>query len=81
MFLCPNTLQVGFESILEKMLRPAYESGRVKSQWLYKLSFDTTARLDILRELRWMNITYATLFPGLDGFAKSLKTDAEIGAE
>ncbi len=38
------------------------------------------ARLDLLRELHRMNISHATLFPGLDGFARSLSNVAELHA-
>jgi len=76
-FLCPNNIKMSFVAILDSMLRDASRRGR--KPWLYRLMFDTCARFDILRELRKMNINYATLFSGLDGFAKSLKTDAETG--
>lgn len=34
-----------------------------------------------LRALHKMNISYATLFPGLDGFARSLCTNAKIRSD
>ena len=41
---------------------------------VYKLLIRPEARREILRELHRMNISYATLYPGLDGFARSLGT-------
>jgi hypothetical protein len=35
-------------------------------------------RIALLRELRSMNIHSASLFPGLDGFARSLAVDLEL---
>jgi hypothetical protein len=75
MFLCPTTLSRSFESVLTYMLeqcnaplRPALRRLRIKQ----------SLRIEVLRRLYEMNITYATLFPGLDGFAKSLKHIAEF---
>ena len=45
---------------------------------LYRLLISPTARRGILRQLHRMNISYATLFPGLDGFAQSLGTNLTI---
>jgi hypothetical protein len=39
---------------------------------LEKLVISEKARNEILKELYQMNITRASLFPGLEGFAKSL---------
>jgi hypothetical protein len=38
-------------------------------------------RLDLLLELKRMNITGASLFPGLDGFSRGLKMDLELDVE
>jgi hypothetical protein len=51
----------------------------VGEEWVYWLEFDRDGRFDILHGMQKMNIRYATLFRGLDGPAKSLKTDAETG--
>lgn len=77
-FLCPSTLRMGFQAILNHMLQSANESGVVKNEWLFKLQILPSARLEILRELRKMNISYTTLFPGFDGFAASLNTELQI---
>jgi len=45
---------------------------------LYKLLIKPEARRGILRELQRMNINYATLFPGIDGFARSLGTTVTL---
>lgn len=41
---------------------------------IYKLLIHLEARRSILRELHRMNTSESTLFPGLDGFARSLGT-------
>jgi len=45
-----------------------------------KLEVGIPMRIPFLRELRAMNIHRASLFPGLDGFGKSLRMDTEIRA-
>jgi hypothetical protein len=41
---------------------------------IYKLKIDTGEELKkVYEDLRLMNITHESLFPGLDGFSKSLK--------
>jgi hypothetical protein len=78
-FLCPSAVDVGFEIILNEMIEPTWttEDNR-PPRWFYKLTIAPEARRDVLRRLRRMNITYQTLFPGLDGFARSLHTEAEL---
>jgi hypothetical protein len=55
-------------------LSPALQALRVKQG-------NSTIRIEILRRLLEMNISYATVFPGLDGFAQSLKHEAEFVSE
>jgi hypothetical protein len=43
-----------------------------------KLILNSECRIGVLRRLREMNVHSASLFPGLDGFAKSLALDLEI---
>lgn len=43
-----------------------------------KLEVDRSHRIAFLKNLRAMNIHRASLFPGLDGFAQSLRIDLEI---
>jgi len=80
-FLCPTTLSESFESILTCMLqqttpplRPGLLRLRIKQD-------HSTIRIETLRRLYEMNITYATLFPDLDGFGKSLRQEAEFVSE
>jgi hypothetical protein len=39
----------------------------------FKFILPKAAYMEAIKELLSMNISYATLFPGLDGFAKSYK--------
>ena len=45
---------------------------------LVKLAFPKNMQRAVLTDLRKMNITAASLFPGLDGFARSLRYDAQF---
>ena len=45
---------------------------------LRKLIVTPCERIAILRELRRMNIHCASLYPGLDGFARSLQAELEF---
>jgi hypothetical protein len=48
---------------------------------LHKLRIAPEGRLQLLKELYRMNISAESLYPGLDGFARSLIVRAEILAE
>jgi hypothetical protein len=74
LFLCASSLAFTFEKTLLCTLREA-EAG---TDWLCRFDIAPDARIGLLAELDRMNITEATLFPGLDGFARSLRTSAEI---
>lgn len=56
------------------LLNPKKASRQVISRVILK----RTCRMECLKELQRMNISYTSLFPGLDGFAKSLGTELEI---
>ena len=66
---------VQFSPILLGMLiHPSVADRQVVSKVIVKKE----KRLRLLEELRRMNIHSASLFPGLDGFARSLATDLDI---
>ncbi len=67
-FLCPGNVSVPFEDNFEQY------QGRKENLFSIPCEFDNTDKLlDALGELRRMNIFRETLFPGLDGFAQSMK--------
>jgi hypothetical protein len=74
LFLCASSLAYTFETTLGIM----HFNARARTEWLYKFEIEPDVRIGILTELDRINITEATLFPGLDGFARSLRTSAEI---
>ena len=92
LFLCPNSLMFGFEFALKQVLKS--DRDRVKAwcledhpeeeplrlERLFKLYVEPQARNELLQELHRMNVNYATLFPGLDGFARSLGTNVTVSA-
>jgi FRG domain-containing protein len=77
-FLCPRTIRVGFETNLKVALADAATRPNLKGPRLYKIIVPASARLGLLEELDKMNINFATLFPGLEGFARSLRTQIEL---
>lgn len=77
-FLCANNPVIGFRTCLKRLLDCAQKKGKMSGPWLYKLVVTRKARMGVLEILNRMNINSATLFPGLDGFARSLRIDTEI---
>lgn len=78
LFLCPNHPLIGFERSLKSLLHCANKRSGTNVRSLYKLIIEPSARLDVLGMLNKMNINSATLYPGLDGFARSLRTSTEL---
>jgi hypothetical protein len=65
-FLCPGNPNVTFDENIEPM------DGFNDKDNIVRLIIPRQNRMDYLEKLYKMNITHATLFPGLDGFAYSL---------
>ncbi len=65
LFLCPGGANESFEEQLEN-LEDSYNNAK-------KIILPNKFRKEVIEDLRLMNITSASLFPGLDGFAKSVK--------
>ena len=65
LFLCPGGANESFEEQLENH-DDSYNNVK-------KIILPNKFRKEIIEDLRLMNITAASLFPGLDGFAKSVK--------
>jgi hypothetical protein len=78
LFLCANQPLMGFHRCLKRLLDYAQEKHKVSGQWLHKIVVEPKARLGVLSALNKMNINSATLFPGLDGFARSLRANTQI---
>lgn len=71
LFLCASSLSLSFEQSLAWLL------GREEGQrGLIRFEIMPLVRAPLLTELDRMNVTAATLFPGLDGFARSLGISA-----
>lgn len=60
------------------LLRTLELTGMPSSPMIRKLIIAPNARTAVLRELYRMNITGASLFPGLDGFSRSLRINLEL---
>jgi FRG domain len=69
LFLCAGNIAKTFEQNIA-----AYPGSEIKRK-CFKILIPSKERETVLRELRAMNITAATLFPGLDGFTSSLNND------
>lgn len=65
-FLVPGDVTCSFVSNLEAL--PGHDRG----ENVYRLKLVATMKNDALRQLFLMNITRASLFPGLDGYAQML---------
>ncbi len=66
-FLCSGDVDRGFEANFE-----GYDISVIDKHFL-KIEIGASLRDSVLRDLKVMNITRATLFPGIDGFAQSLR--------
>jgi hypothetical protein len=77
LFLCTNALAYPFETSLKYMLWKAdhYDRYKICKNRIAKLVIHPDARPKVIRELFRMNISWATLMPGLGGFAQSLGTN------
>jgi hypothetical protein len=69
LFLCPGDVSISFEDNIKKL------DCWTDPNHILKLKFilPKEGYFEAIKELLSMNISYATLFPGLDGFAKSYK--------
>lgn len=63
-----------FDQILISMMMDPVQDKQV----IRKLKVGASLRIEFLENLRSMNVHRGSLFPGLDGFCQSLKTDLEI---
>jgi len=70
-FLCPGDISKPFEDNLAALLSASDPRGNFIK---YKITGDLSIRKEILLGLHRMNMNNATLFPGLEGFARSLRT-------
>jgi hypothetical protein len=68
LFLCPTDITRTFDENLREMV----DSQEAKKR-IIKLKIRKSLHRQILAELRAMNISYETLYPGLEGFAKCMK--------
>lgn len=69
----PGKNQIAEAEDLKQML-----AGPSATPALLRINFPVETHLEAIRDLQKMNITAATLFPGLDGFARSLRFPLRI---
>ena len=69
-FLCPGDVSKPFERNLSAVFSKKELRDNLRK---YEIADDTKLRKEIIQNLRRMNMSRATLFPGLDGFAQSLR--------
>lgn len=67
LFLCPGDIQASFMENLTANDADDWESN------VMKIVLPSKIRQQVLLDLNYMNINRSSLFPGLDGFAQSLK--------
>jgi hypothetical protein len=75
LFLCPGEMSMTFMDNLCALSKDGL------SKVLYKITFPANWRSTILFDLNSMNIGPHTLFPGLDGFAKSIRLELSWATE
>ena len=68
-FLCPGDVSVGFIENIKAMTNWHWK----RHVFRIRLTMTRCEQVKFSKELRRMNVDSATLFPGLDGFAKSLE--------
>lgn len=72
LFLCPSLAENCFEQNFA-----SYQEDEDMDEHVYKIVIQGRIRTEVLSELRLMNISRASLFPGLDGYASSLGHELE----
>ena len=70
LFLCPGPVEESFKDILSSYKDP--KDSKDMQNHVHKILIDGDIRQDVLSELHSMNISRASLFPDLEGFATSL---------
>jgi hypothetical protein len=70
LFLCPGNVSIPFQDNLATLQKDDPKSSRALVR--IKLDLNNSATKNFLRQLYRMNITMASLFPGIQGFAQSL---------
>jgi hypothetical protein len=70
LFVVPGVLDVPLEKLLAHY-------GDADERLLVRIVLDPSIRASAMRELYRMNITYATLWPDLDGLARSINQELE----
>lgn len=70
-FFVPGDISKPFEDNLAEVLPRGKDSYKL---FKYVIKFDIKERRETLLHLHRMNINRASLFPGLEGFAASLRT-------
>jgi hypothetical protein len=71
LFVVPGVLDQALEDLLAQ-----YQRGG--EPLLKRIVLDPAMRASAMRELYRMNITYATLWPDLDGLARSINQELEV---
>ena len=80
-FLCNLSHQESFDVSLSRMVSTTTAQERPVRKLVLAQDQEPDQRIVMLKELRRMNIHSASLFPGLDGFARSLGVELECQIE
>ncbi len=73
LFLCPSIVEGG----IERNLMSYNDDTQNMDKHVFKIIVDGHIRTEVLSELRLMNISRASLFPELEGYASSLCHELE----
>jgi hypothetical protein len=78
LFLYANRVLLPFHNCLAGLLHRASQQGQKSHEWLHKIVIAAETRAEVLRSLNKINVNAATLFPGLDGFSRSLQITVQL---
>jgi FRG domain len=77
LFLCQGDIKIDFESNLYANYLVASSNGHKP---MYKIKIPNEWKMEIIKDLNRMNINHSTLFPGVEGYFKSVKNIFDISA-
>lgn len=77
LFLCQGDIKIDFETNMYSNYLVSLSNGH---QPMYKIKIPLKWRTEMIKDLNRMNISYSTLFPGVEGYLKSIKNTFDISA-
>lgn len=73
LFTLSNRIMVDYDQVIQQMVRSNPDPSKKNTTALVKYLIPATLKPEIVHRLQGMNITAASLFPGLDGLGRSIR--------